>query len=754
MMMAAKEMSKMLNNIYKKLPLLIFAVVVTHVITSAYLSVIRVDVDFLVIFICSLLAIVLAEIMMYNKITLLITGSIIVLHIFFSLVEIAFFSEIANSINEIGNTLYLRIFWSKGYFESEMSAVIFLSILIGLSIYILYVKFRNPIISFLAFLLYILCLEVFFKNYDGELYVNALITMAAVLVLFIYNRYESIKLQKSVKYWIKYTTPLICVILSFAFLFTSIVSLEKNRDFMRWLDGKLYRSVIKHFNFTQAEFYNDDDEIGDDAKITNKKVFDVTVTSPEEDDHRKESSLYLRGISCDSFANRVWSNKINDNNSKRYVLESINMYDYFLFDGNTKTIEMNFDIYKDQTYFIENQNIADNVLLTGLMLYNMRTNPYDEIYYERSTYVYSPNNYIRSYTGQIKQLIRNEDFNQLMAQNQDLSYKGMKNELPIDLKNDLEDYYLGIPSEIPQSVYNLAKELTQNIIGDYEKAAKIESYLKSEGGFRYDLKPGPIPKDKDLVSYFLFENKVGYCTYYATSMVMLCRSIGIPARYVKGFRVDNIQYAKKMSVNSENAHAWVEVFLPEFGWITFDPVSASDFGNNFMPQRTDTSTSRPISTQNPTSVPATNSAIVSPPNTTTQAAADVTGQVSAGTTQVTQQDQDDNTLIVIIITASAVILILSSLFAVYFIKRRAQNNRNTKKSPARLFCDFVKIKENDGFKWDEGETVAGYFKKLSDGKYEVLAEWFEKCFYGGHILIEQEYEAIVVLLKEEKESKK
>ena len=65
--------------------------------------------------------------------------------------------------------------------------------------------------------------------------------------------------------------------------------------------------------------------------------------------------------------------------------------------------------------------------------------------------------------------------------------------------------------------------------------------------------------------------KRGYCMYYATAMVMLLRHEGIPARFVEGFLPGERVGLQEM-VRTQDAHAWVEVYFPRFGWVTFDPT--------------------------------------------------------------------------------------------------------------------------------------------------------------------------------------
>lgn len=93
------------------------------------------------------------------------------------------------------------------------------------------------------------------------------------------------------------------------------------------------------------------------------------------------------------------------------------------------------------------------------------------------------------------------------------------------------------------------------------------------GEYRYSLKPG-VATDGDQLGRFLFDAKKGYCSYFAFSMTLLLRSLGIPARPAVGFFVDPSTAAfDYFPVRSDMAHAWVEVYFPEFGWIEYDPTT-------------------------------------------------------------------------------------------------------------------------------------------------------------------------------------
>ncbi|MDF1519011.1 MAG: transglutaminase-like domain-containing protein [Brevefilum sp.] len=132
--------------------------------------------------------------------------------------------------------------------------------------------------------------------------------------------------------------------------------------------------------------------------------------------------------------------------------------------------------------------------------------------------------------------------------------------------------YLQIPEEMPQRVYELASTITQDSSSVYDKAKAIESYLRQ---FEYSLDiPTPNP-NLDVVDYFLFDLQKGYCDYFASAMVILSRSVNIPARIAVGYATGQYDYARQIFVVTEdNAHAWPEIYIPPYGWVPFEPTTS------------------------------------------------------------------------------------------------------------------------------------------------------------------------------------
>ena len=103
-------------------------------------------------------------------------------------------------------------------------------------------------------------------------------------------------------------------------------------------------------------------------------------------------------------------------------------------------------------------------------------------------------------------------------------------------------------------------------------AARLEGWLRSD--FSYALEG--LPSGPDGVELFLTEKKRGHCQSFATAMALLLREIGIPSRFVAGFAGGEIgPFGHYVLIRGEHAHAWVEAWCGEKGWIPFDPTPAA-----------------------------------------------------------------------------------------------------------------------------------------------------------------------------------
>ncbi|MCR5508340.1 MAG: transglutaminase-like domain-containing protein [Lachnospiraceae bacterium] len=171
-----------------------------------------------------------------------------------------------------------------------------------------------------------------------------------------------------------------------------------------------------------------------------------------------------------------------------------------------------------------------------------------------------------------------------------LSQDELKEALEYD--KEITDNYLQIPPSVYVDLLSYHDKIgtSETVMG--QVALIYDYFLKN---YRYDFAPGATPYNRDFVTYFLDDQKRGYCAHFASAGTLLLRSYGIPARYVEGYvitagsltetakRVDtDISYyytgdnplgesaAVNVEISDGNAHAWTEIYIPSFGWYPVD----------------------------------------------------------------------------------------------------------------------------------------------------------------------------------------
>ena len=138
----------------------------------------------------------------------------------------------------------------------------------------------------------------------------------------------------------------------------------------------------------------------------------------------------------------------------------------------------------------------------------------------------------------------------------------------------ITDQYLQLPANFPESVKVFARELTASADNPHDKAIIIQSFLRT---IPYSLQLTPTPPGQDYVEFFLFsEPRRGFCQNYASTMITMLRSLGIPARLVVGFAPGVWDGSRGVwDVQARHYHAWPEVYFPDMGWIEYEPTPAA-----------------------------------------------------------------------------------------------------------------------------------------------------------------------------------
>ena len=151
-------------------------------------------------------------------------------------------------------------------------------------------------------------------------------------------------------------------------------------------------------------------------------------------------------------------------------------------------------------------------------------------------------------------------------------------------------------SDIPESLAQLAAELTADCTYDWQKASALQDYFQS-GEFQYDITYTP-PRGMNTAEYFVFTSKKGTCSDFATAYTLMARSVGLTVRYTEGYSPDITSEANHYRVRTSGSHAYPEVYIQNAGWLVFEPTVASMYSMSFGDEvRTNTNNGPDIDTE-------------------------------------------------------------------------------------------------------------------------------------------------------------
>lgn len=291
----------------------------------------------------------------------------------------------------------------------------------------------------------------------------------------------------------------------------------------------------------------------------------------------------------------------------------------------------------------------------------------------------------------------------------------------------IKEEYLQIPEETPDRVLKLAAEITKNYSNKYDKADAICKYLNTN--YNYTTKIDALPEGRDAVDYFLFDQKKGYCTYFASSMAILCRSVDIPVRYVEGV---NINYKQKDDdwyiVKSGASHAWTEIYLEGFGWVRMDPT----------PGYSDNATSWAIN-------PYDNY------GARYKSDASLSRQSKVIDVQVNNSQLGANNYSIIswikyiFIGVALLILFVLCVTALYILNQKMIYKKSSNRQKVLINMKKILLNlEKQGYELKQGETLKEFIIKLGSNERLIgseipeLLEWFQMVRYSKKTITEEE----------------
>jgi transglutaminase-like putative cysteine protease len=303
---------------------------------------------------------------------------------------------------------------------------------------------------------------------------------------------------------------------------------------------------LNSYGITTNDAYQDTMQLGGARNPGNRLIMDIQVPGPV-------GSIYWQGVVLDTYhSERGWSNSTQTTILNLPTEGRLSQPDLSARVPFTQTV-VNYTP-NSGTIYAASQFIATNKQ-TFVDVGSVLNGEVQAINWIRSRYVLRPGD---SYT---------------VISNVSVADKTSLRTASTGYPQWVRDRYLQVPETLTAETRALAAELAASYDNPFDKAIAIRDYLRAN--IAYNDQIDAPPPGVEPIHYMLFENQQAYCTYYASAMAMMLRSEGIPARIVNGYAMgEYVAESTGYRVRSNNAHTWVEVYFPRYGWIIFEPTSS------------------------------------------------------------------------------------------------------------------------------------------------------------------------------------
>lgn len=652
--------------------------------------------------------------------------------------------------------------------EYQKYILIVLTLIITLAVYIFTIK------KFNFYILLIAGVSIFAAQWMigyFVIYFSFYVFLSFILIcyfkhIYVSNARKSDDLQAATANFLLFSVPICAIVLISAY---HMPASEKPIQWS-WMDSKIeaVETYIKtNFNLGNSEYFSinatgfgkDSTKLGGNISLSNRIVMKVDSS---------EGDIYLKGAVREVYTGDSWENARGEQTTlhERSQLNSFNEDLIELSQGmkvisgrfnvlddiSKKTsIDITYENLKTKTIFIPSK--VDNLTFEKEHL-NLAIDAYGMISNEDflgKKFKYTAELYdIHKKDQGIEVLLRNSrrglysGYEEVIFKNSNKYKSGSLSRSDIEKLTEMSDSayarYLQLPKELPQRVIKLSSEITSAADNDYDRVKAIESYLSTN--YKYTLEPGNIPQNRDFVDYFLFDSKQGYCTYYASAMTVIVRSIGIPARYVEGYKLPSKPVSgKSYEVTNKEAHAWVEVYFEGFGWIPFEPTSP--FVQNFNDVIKETSNIEEAVPKQ-TQIEENN-----------QAKTDINVNDSSEASPAATIDNGVEVQKVPFINAAIIICVIFLLWILLFsaIKRRIFFYRLQKLSlqegVIKIYKHFLRALSVQGIKIQSGETPLKYAQRIDDTlefkelSFKTITDIFNKACYSNIPINKEEMQLII-----------
>ncbi len=527
----------------------------------------------------------------------------------------------------------------------------------------------------------------------------------------------------------------------------------------KWLDTRVntvYNYFYKKFDYVEFDYFSvansgfgdKNNVLGGRVKLNNTLVLTVET----------DRNVYLKGTSYDEYTGRSWvdtgeekvpyepDNKFYINDTPFINLSGIlagmlmsGSPDYFSEFFNKEEVKIVYQNIKTKSLFLPNNLTGFNIVGKDQKL--MMSLLDDSFVSEKrlgSGFAYTANFLTpkRASEDFIDTLRESKQgaLNRIAA-NRNLSENSLV-KIFTQHSKDIYSKYLQIPDTVPQRVYDLASSLTVQNGNNYDKVKALEDYLSTT--FPYNLDVRSTPRNRDFVDYFLFDQKEGYCTYFASALTIMARCLGIPARYVEGYILPPKPSAKNPHlyyVTNNQAHAWTEVYFEGYGWLPFE--ATSPFRSSFY--------------TNPENTAVYSSNLTTDPQYTDYM--EMMKKYSDGNEITGLPIGDVETkkspyLLYTVLAAGAIILLILSVFLFHSVRTKMKLykiiNMTPKESVLRLYKYFVSVLTYAGYGIQAGETPFQYSERVDrylyfrPVKFRDITDIFIKSRYSTNAVTDKE----------------
>ncbi|ATP41997.1 transglutaminase [Solibacillus sp. R5-41] len=419
-------------------------------------------------------------------------------------------------------------------------------VLIWMLIYLIqyWITVRFTIFYFFTLTVFFIATLDTFTDYDGTIAIIKIVVLGLMMtsLLFVKRLMQTTNEQLKWSNYLIYVAPIV-VFIGVAGIVAAI--LPKSEP--RWADPVPYFKDWVGIGHTGESIskvgYGDNDE-----SLGGPFIGDNTIVYEVETPVRQ----YWRVETKDTYTSKGWERTATVDSEM--ILEQSDQIPFSIIPGQKEAKEVSIYPLADYSYLVQAYGTTNYIL----------NNPEDTIKFNAAN---------EKVVAMERDVERHLSGYELLFQEPTYSFTELKE---VTTSSQVDERFLQLPETLPTRVKDLAHEITADYESVYDKARAIESYFK-RGDFQYETTNVATPSaDEDYVDQFLFETMLGYCDNFSTSMVVLLRSVGIQARWVKGFasgeRISSSNGMHTYQVTNNDAHSWVEAYIDGVGWVPFEPT--------------------------------------------------------------------------------------------------------------------------------------------------------------------------------------